>query len=62
MKHINVQQVNIEAILKNLTPHFKEEHLFFTKLSTILNKLLGKEPFNDEEHYLVSLEKPFPPP
>jgi len=26
----------------------------------VLNKLLTREPFNDEEKYLVSLEKPFP--
>lgn len=45
--------------MQYLTPYFKEEYLFFTKLSEILNKLLTKEQFNDEEQYIVSLERPF---
>jgi hypothetical protein len=28
-------------------------------VSNVLNKVLTREPFNDEEKYLVSLERPF---
>ena len=47
-------------MLEYLTQFFREEQEFFEKLSTILNKVLTREPFNDEEQFIVSLDKPFP--
>jgi hypothetical protein len=52
-------QVNVEAILDALAPHFEDEFEFFGKLSVILNKVVSQDPFNDEEKHIVSLDKPF---
>lgn len=49
----------MEAVLDYLSPHFKQEFDFFSKLSIILNKMIIKEPFTDEENFMVSLDHPF---
>jgi hypothetical protein len=56
---VNFQQVNFESMYEALSPHFKEEYEFFSKLSVILNKILTQETFTDEEKHIVSLNEPF---
>jgi hypothetical protein len=49
----------VEALYDYLSPHFRQELSFFESLSVILNKVLLREPFTDEEHFMVSLDRPF---
>lgn len=52
-------ELHVEALFEGLSPYFREEYEFFNKLSQILNKVLSRDPFNDEESHIVSLDKPF---
>lgn len=51
--------MDVEALYDYLNPHFRQELDFFESLSLILNKVLLKEPFTDEENFIVSLDHPF---
>ena len=51
--------MNVESVFEYLNPHFKQELEFFSNLSLILNKLISREPFTDEENFIVSLDQPF---
>ena len=56
---LKIDQVDVEALFDYLSPYFRQELDFFESLSVILNKVLLKEAFTDEENFMVSLDRPF---
>lgn len=56
---LKIDQVDVEALFDYLNPYFRQELDFFESLSVILNKVLLKEAFTDEENFMVSLDRPF---
>jgi hypothetical protein len=46
-------------MLQYLRPFFAEESEFYFKVRNVVNKIMAKEPFTDEEHYLAQLDEPF---